>query len=119
MVKVIAMRCLALLALCLPALSFAASDEAEWRMPAKDYAGTRYSSLNEIRIANVKDPKLAFRFDTGIEKGHEAAPLVAEGLIFIVTPYPNHVFALDFKGRVRWKFDPKTRPSSQGVADRR
>ena len=110
------MRRLALLALCLPVLSFAASDDAEWRMPAKDYAGTRYSSLNEIHIANVKDLKLAFRFDTGIEKGHEAAPLVAEGLIFIVTPYPNHVFALDFKGRVKWKFDPKTRPSSQGVA---
>ncbi|HWI37758.1 MAG TPA: PQQ-binding-like beta-propeller repeat protein [Burkholderiales bacterium] len=56
--------------------------------------------------------KEAWSFTTGVQAGHEAAPLVAGGRIFVVTPYPNYVFALDLEGKVQWKFDPKTRPSS-------
>jgi lanthanide-dependent methanol dehydrogenase len=98
----------------LAAAAFA--QDGEWRMAAKDYASTRYSELAEITTANVKDLKVAFTFSTGIERGHEAAPIVAGGLIYIVTPWPNHVFALNFKGEVVWKFDPKADPRSQGVA---
>jgi len=101
-------------------LSFVASahaaDESDWRMPARDYAATRYSPLGEINAANVGQLKELWNFTTGVQAGHEAAPLYADGLIFVVTPYPNHVFALDTAGKVRWKYDPKTHPSSQGVA---
>src|SRR6476619_4791828 len=101
-------------------LSFVASahaaDESDWRMPARDYAATRYSPLGEINVANVGQLKELWNFTTGVQAGHEAAPLYADGLIFVVTPYPNHVFALDTAGKVRWKYDPKTHPSSQGVA---
>jgi lanthanide-dependent methanol dehydrogenase len=93
-----------------------AADEDEWRMPARDYASTRYSPLGEINASNVRQLKEAWNFTTGVQAGHEAAPLVADDLIFVVTPYPNHVFALDMSGSVRWKYDPKTNPSSQGVA---
>ena len=93
-----------------------AAEDGEWRMPAKDYASTRYSELAEINTQNVGRLKELFAFATGDDKGHEAAPIVAEGMIYVVTPYPNIVFALDFRGGVRWKFDPKTAPSSQGVA---
>jgi lanthanide-dependent methanol dehydrogenase len=106
-------------ALCLTAslLAFvAAAQDGEWRMPAKDYASTRYSTLDEINAGNVKALKPVFTFTTGVERGHEAAPLFADGLIFIVTPFPNLVYALDAKGSVKWKFDPQTHPSSQGVA---
>src|SRR3954465_8637893 len=106
-------------ALCLTAslLAFAASaQDGEWRMPAKDYASTRYSTLEEINAGNVKTLKPVFTFTTGVERGHKAAPLFADGLIFIVTPFPNFVYALDEKGAVKWKFDPQTHPSSQGVA---
>jgi PQQ-dependent dehydrogenase (methanol/ethanol family) len=93
-----------------------AADDGEWRMPAKDYASTRYSGLAEITAQNVAKLKEVFSFTTGVDKGHEAAPIVAGGTIFVVTPYPNLVFALDIRGKVRWKFDPKTRASAQGVA---
>ena len=99
----------------LPALA-AAADDGEWRMPAKDYASTRYSGLAEITTRNVARLAEAFSFVTGVDKGHEAAPIVAGGAIYLVTPYPNYVFALDFKGRVKWKFDPRTDASAQGVA---
>jgi PQQ-dependent dehydrogenase (methanol/ethanol family) len=92
------------------------AEDGEWRMPAKDYASTRYSGLDQINAANAKDLKLAFSFTTGVERGHEAAPIVAGGTIYIVTPWPNLVYALDFKGNMKWKFDPKTNPAAQGVA---
>jgi PQQ-dependent dehydrogenase (methanol/ethanol family) len=97
-------------------LAAAAADDGEWRMPAKDYASTRYSELAEIDAQNAAKLNEVFSFTTGVEKGHEAAPIVAGGAIFLVTPYPNLVFALDFRGKMKWKFDPKSRPSSQGVA---
>jgi PQQ-dependent dehydrogenase (methanol/ethanol family) len=94
----------------------AAAEDGEWRMPAKDYASTRYSELAQITPRNVAQLREVFSFVTGVDKGHEAAPIVAGGTIYIVTPYPNYVFALDFKGGVKWKFDPKTHASAQGVA---
>jgi PQQ-dependent dehydrogenase (methanol/ethanol family) len=99
----------------LPVLA-AAADDGEWRMPAKDYASTRYSELAGITTQNVARLEEVFSFVTGVDKGHEAAPIVAGGAIYLVTPYPNYVFALDFKGKVKWKFDPKTDASAQGVA---
>ena len=93
-----------------------AQDDGEWRMPAKDYASTRYSGLAEINTGNVAKLREAWNFTTGVERGHEAAPIVAGGTIFIVTPWPNAVFALDMRGTVKWKFEPKANPSAQGVA---
>ena len=37
----------------------------------------------------------AFTFSTGVVRGHEAAPIVADDTMYIVTPYPNIVYALD------------------------
>src|SRR5690349_17519922 len=93
-----------------------AADDNDWRMPARDYASTRYSPLADISVANVRQLKEVWNFTTGVQAGHEAAPLFADGLVFVVTPYPNHVFALDTAGKLRWKYDPKANPSSQGVA---
>ena len=67
----------------------------EWMMAGKDYANTRFSELGEITTANVKNLRLAFSFSTGSTKGHEAAPLVVGSTMYIVTPYPNVVYALD------------------------
>jgi PQQ-dependent dehydrogenase (methanol/ethanol family) len=87
-------------------------------MPAKDYASTRYSGLNQIDRGNVSKLKLAFAFDTRNRRGHEAAPLVVGSMMYIVTPYPNQVWALDLArgGRAVWVFRPKLLPAAQGVA---
>ncbi|HYX66384.1 MAG TPA: methanol/ethanol family PQQ-dependent dehydrogenase [Burkholderiales bacterium] len=110
------MRSLVWLAFTFLAFAAAAADDGEWRMPARDYASTRYSELAEINAQNVGRLTEVFSFATGTDKGNEAAPIVAGGAIYVVTPYPNVVFALDFAGKLKWKFAPKTQSRSQGVA---
>src|SRR5271169_1723433 len=85
----------ALAAAQVPAAPAAATDDGQWTMPAKNYAATRYSALDEINGANVSNLQVAFAFSTGVDHGQEAAPIVANNTMFIVTPYPNIVFALD------------------------
>jgi PQQ-dependent dehydrogenase (methanol/ethanol family) len=94
-------------------------DDFQWLRPAKDYASTRYSTLNEINQANVKTLKPAFTFSTGLEHGHEAAPLVVKNTMYIVTPWPNKLYALDLSqpgAPMRWVYEPKPTPAAQGVA---
>lgn len=97
----------------------AAEPDGDWRMAAHDYGNTRFSPLAEITPANLGKLSLAFTFSTGVLRGHEAAPVVAENTMFIVTPYPNLVYALDLTqpgAPQKWKYDPKPRASAQGVA---
>ena len=94
-------------------------DDGQWPMAAKNYANTRYSTLDQINTSNVKDLKLAWTFSTGQTRGHEAAPLVVDNTMYIVTPWPNLLYALDLTkpgAPMKWVYDPKTSPSSQGVA---
>lgn len=93
--------------------------DGEWHLPAGDYANTRFSDLAQITTGNVGQLKPAFTFDTGFRKGHEAAPLVVGSTMYLVTPYPNVVYALDLtkpNAPVKWRFDPKPNPKSQGIA---
>src|SRR5438552_14281757 len=79
-----------------PATSVAsAPDDGQWLMAAKDYANTRYSGLQEITTANVTSLRPTWTFSTGVLRGQEAAPLIVNGTMFIVTPYPNIVDARD------------------------
>ena len=94
-------------------------DDGQWTMPAKDYASTRFSGLNEINTGTVKDLKVAFTFSTGVDKGQEAAPLVVDNTMYVVTPYPNYLYALDLTkpgAPVKWTYAPEPSPASQGVA---
>ena len=102
-----------------PAYSYKIDDEdGQWQLPAKNYASNRFSGLSEINPGNVKNLKVAWTFSTGVVRGHEAAPLVVNNTMYIVTPYPNFVYALDLtkNGAVKWKYEPKPAPFSQGVA---
>jgi lanthanide-dependent methanol dehydrogenase len=94
------------------------NDDKEWTMPAKNVASTRYSSLDQINSKNVKDLKVAFTFSTGTDKGAEGAPLVVGDTMYVVTPYPNTLFALDLKnsGALKWRYDPKPSAAAQGEA---
>ncbi|QGW80662.1 methanol/ethanol family PQQ-dependent dehydrogenase [Variovorax paradoxus] len=93
--------------------------EGEWTMPARDHASTRFSPLAQITSANVAKLQPAFTFSTGVVRGHEAAPLVVGGTMYIVGPYPNVLFALDLAkpgAPLKWKFEPRPDAGSQGVA---
>jgi PQQ-dependent dehydrogenase (methanol/ethanol family) len=95
------------------------NDDGQWVRPAKDYASTRFSGLSEINTGNVKSLRVVATFSTGVVRGHEAAPVVAGNTMYIVTPYPNTVYALDLTKPglpAKWKYDPKPEAASQGVA---
>jgi PQQ-dependent dehydrogenase (methanol/ethanol family) len=90
---------------------------AEWTTPAGTVQGTRFSSLAQINTGNVSRLQEEFRFSTGIEAGHEGQPLVVNGLMYVVTPFPNKLYALDLDGGdVRWVFDPRADPFAQDKA---
>jgi lanthanide-dependent methanol dehydrogenase len=96
----------------------AGEEDGQWPMAAKNYANTRYSGLDQINTHNVKNLKVAWTFSTGVNRGQEAAPIVVGETMYIVTPYPNVLYALDLKngGSVKWKFEPKPAAAAQGVA---
>src|SRR5215207_4817907 len=71
------------------------AEDGQWLRPAKDYASTRFSGLDQITTANAASLKLAWSFSTGVLRGQEAAPLVVGSTMYVVTPYPNILYALD------------------------
>ena len=85
----------------------------DWAMPAGDYANTRYSTLNQINSGNVGKLQVAWTFSTGVLRGHEGAPLVIGDVMYVHTPFPNIVYALDLNndGKILWKYEPKQDPS--------
>ncbi|HEX6957890.1 MAG TPA: methanol/ethanol family PQQ-dependent dehydrogenase [Ferrovibrio sp.] len=92
-------------------------DDRQWPMAPKDYANTRFSGLEQINTSNVGRLQLAWTFSVGRNRGQEAAPLVVDGILYVVGPYPNKVFALDAAtGELKWRYEPRPNPSAQGVA---
>ena len=88
-------------------------DPNQWVMPAGDYANTRYSTLDQINKDNVKNLRPVWTFSTGVLRGHEGGPLVIGDVMYLSTPFPNNVFALDLNnnGRILWKYEPKQDPT--------
>ena len=84
-----------------------------WCMQQHDYANTRYSTLDQITRDNVKDLKVSWSFSTGVLRGHEGGPLVIGSTMFLHTPFPNVVYALnlDDENKILWKYEPKQDPS--------
>src|SRR5215831_12605003 len=70
-------------------------EDKQWTMANKDYSATRYSSLNTINTENAKNLKVAWTFSTGVLRGHEGGPLVIGSTMFVHTPFPDIVYALD------------------------
>ena len=93
--------------------------DGNWVRASGDLASTRYSHLNQITAANVSKLGVAFTFSTGIPRGHEAAPLVVNNTLYIISPFPNRLFALDLTkpgAPLKWIYDPKPKSEAQGVA---
>ncbi|MCP8937448.1 PQQ-dependent dehydrogenase, methanol/ethanol family [Alsobacter sp. SYSU M60028] len=93
------------------------SNPAEWVMPGRDYAGTRFSPLDQIKPENVGGLQAAWTFSVGKERGQESALLVVDGTMYVVSPFPNRVFALDATtGDLKWSYVPNQDLAAQGVA---
>ena len=70
-------------------------DPKQWVMPARDYANTRFSPLDQINASNVNRLQAAWMFSVGTQGGQEAAPLIIGDTLYVVSSYPNKVFALE------------------------
>ena len=88
------------------------SNPNDWVLQTGDYANTRYSKLSQINRDNVGDLQVAWTFSTGVLRGHEGGPLVVGDIMYVHTPFPNKVYALDLNadGRIIWKYEPKQDP---------
>jgi len=96
-----------------------AQEDGQWTMPGKDLAVTRYSGLTGITAANVGRLRPVWTFSTGVLGGHEGQPLVVNHTMYVVTPYPNVLYAFDLTKDdypLRWKYRPDVNPSALGVA---
>jgi alcohol dehydrogenase (cytochrome c) len=85
----------------------------DWVIQAGDYANTRYSKLDQITDKNVGKLAPAWSFSTGVLRGHEGSPLVVGDIMYLHTPFPNNVYALDLnnEGKILWKYEPKQDPN--------
>src|SRR3954468_21758803 len=109
----------AALAACLLLVWPAQAQEPQWPVPSGTVQGLRFSPADEINTSNASRLVPAFTFDTGLRHGQESATLVVGGTMYFVTPFPNILYALDLTkpgAPVKWKFNPKPDPASQGAA---
>ncbi|PTR19652.1 PQQ-dependent dehydrogenase (methanol/ethanol family) [Cereibacter azotoformans] len=95
----------------------AIGDSTQWAIQTGDYANTRYSELDQINRENVGKLQVAWTFSTGVLRGHEGSPLVIDGIMYVHTPFPNNVYALDLnnEGRILWRYEPQQNPDVVGV----
>jgi PQQ-dependent dehydrogenase (methanol/ethanol family) len=91
----------------------------EWTLPSGDWANTRYSPLNQITTTNVGNLKVKTTLATGVPHGHEGGPLIVNDTMYIVTPFPNNLIAVDLKpegGAIKWIYQPHPDKRAVGIA---
>ena len=88
-------------------------DPKQWVTQTGNYANQRYSELNQITKDNVGKLQVAWTFSTGVLRGHEGGPLIVGDVMYVHTPFPNIVYALDLNndGAILWKYEPKQDPN--------
>ncbi|HYL71605.1 MAG TPA: PQQ-dependent dehydrogenase, methanol/ethanol family [Candidatus Dormibacteraeota bacterium] len=102
-----------------PAAKSAAGEDGQWLMPARDYAATRYSPLGDINAQNAHTLHPVWTFSTGVLGGHEGQPLVVGSTMYVVTPWPNVLYAFDLSKEgypLRWKYRPEVSANAIGVS---
>lgn len=88
-------------------------DPNNWAIWGGDYAGQRYSKLDQINSKNVKDLQVAWTFSTGVLRGHEGGPLVIGDTMYVHTPFPNKVFSINLADQsINWMYEPQQNPDT-------
>lgn len=95
-------------------IAAADGNPAEWVTHGRTYGEQRFSPLDKVNIANVGRLGLAWSFDLPENRGVEATPLVADGVMYTTSSW-SIVRAFDARtGKLLWEFDPKV-PRKTGV----
>ena len=88
----------------------AAQAPADWLTYSGSYFSQRYSELDQVTTANVRDLQLQWVYQTPVFGPWQSTPLVADGVMYL-TQRPNDVIALDARtGRVFWVYSYPTAP---------
>ena len=84
-----------------------------WVMQLGNYSGHRYSHLEQINRNNVNKLSPNWSLSTGVLRGHAGGTLVIGDIMYIHTPFPNKVLALDLdrEGQILWKYEPSQNSS--------
>jgi hypothetical protein len=96
----------AIVFLCFCAASFGqTANDHDWPTASLNSENTRFSPLTQINADNVKDLRLAWTFGTGMNRGHEERAIIVGSTMYLVTPYPNDLYALDLahNGMIKWR----------------
>lgn len=84
-----------------------AAKTPDWPTIGVDYAETRYSRLDQINAANVKDLGLAWSYNLESTRGVEATPVVVDGIMYVSASW-SVVHAIDTRtGNRIWTYDPQ------------
>jgi alcohol dehydrogenase (cytochrome c) len=79
-------------------------EDGNWLLFRRTYDGWGYSPLARITPANVGRLQLVWSAATGQVEGHQAPPIVNNGVMFVATP-GNQLIALEAKsGNVLWRY---------------
>jgi quinohemoprotein ethanol dehydrogenase len=88
-------------------IAAADAEPGNWLAHGRDYGEQRFSPLDQVDATNVGQLGLAWHYDTGRDRGHEASPIVVDGVMFLTTAW-SEVHAIDAAtGAALWKYDPK------------
>jgi PQQ-dependent dehydrogenase (methanol/ethanol family) len=92
------------------ALKDAAKNKEDWLSYNRDWAETRFSPLDQINATNVSKLGMAWSFDipnVGAGNRQEATHLMANGVLYSITPW-SVVYAVDARtGKELWRSDPE------------
>ena len=84
------------------------ADASNWASQAGDNANHRHTTLKQINGGNVGQLQVAWTMSTGVLRGHEGSPLVIGDTMYMHTPFPNNVYAINLKDQTfKWKYEPK------------
>jgi alcohol dehydrogenase (cytochrome c) len=97
-------------------------EDSDWLMFRRTYDGWGYSPLSQITADNVGKLRPVWAMSTGQVEGHQAPPMVNNGVMFVATP-GNQVLAINATtGDLLWRFrrpPPEDQfllhPTSRGV----
>jgi alcohol dehydrogenase (cytochrome c) len=81
-----------------------------WPTYHGDYSGRRHSALTQITPENVNQLTLAWAFQTGLNSGIKASPILVNGVVYVTMP--DNIWAVDARsGRELWRY---TYPTNAG-----
>src|SRR5690606_33834253 len=93
-------------------------DPGQVPMANVNYQGTNFSPLDRINTYNVRNLQVQWTFQLGVTDSLEAPPIVVGDTMYILTPKPNTVYAIDLvnPGVLKWSFRPEMPGLEQATA---